>query len=74
VPASLAGTRVHARVLAGAKRHAVSDPHAVPNVPNAQATDGVPTYLGSGDPAGRFADYYPAWMDKLAGDVTLTGR
>jgi hypothetical protein len=26
-----------------------------------QATDGVPTYMGRGDPAGRFADYYPAW-------------
>jgi hypothetical protein len=37
------------------------------------AIDGVPTYLGSDDPAGRFADYYPAWMDKLAGDVTLEG-
>ena len=43
------------------------------NVPKTQATDGVPTYLGRGDPAGRFADYYPAWMDKLAGDVTLEG-
>ena len=39
----------------------------------AQATDGVPTYLGKGDPAGRFADYYPAWVDKLADDVTLEG-
>jgi len=38
-----------------------------------QATNGVPTYLGRGDPAGRFADYYPAWVDKLAGDVTLEG-
>ena len=38
-----------------------------------QATDDVPTYLGSGDPVGRFADYYPAWMDKLADDVTLEG-
>ena len=37
------------------------------------ATHGVPTYLGRGDPAGRFADYYPAWVDKLAGDVTLEG-
>ena len=24
-----------------------------------------------GDPAGRFADYYPAWVDKLAGDATV---
>jgi hypothetical protein len=39
-----------------------------------QATDGVRTYLGRGDPAGRFADYYPAWVDKLAGDVTLRSR
>ena len=38
-----------------------------------QATNGVPTYLGRGDPAGGFADYYPAWVDKLAGDVTLEG-
>lgn len=43
------------------------------NVPNAQATDGVPTYLGNGDPNGRFADYCPEWMDKLADDVTLEG-
>jgi hypothetical protein len=38
-----------------------------------QATDGVPTYLGKGDPADRFADYYPAWFDRLAADVTLEG-
>jgi len=37
------------------------------------ATDGVPTYLGGGDPAGRFADYYPAWVEKLADDATLEG-
>ncbi len=43
------------------------------NIPSTQATNGVPTYLGRGDPAGRFADYYPAWMDKLAGDATLEG-
>ena len=42
-------------------------------IPGTQAIGGVPTYLGRGDPAGRFADYYPAWMDKLAGDVTLEG-
>ena len=45
----------------------------MPNTPDTQATDAVPTYLGGGDPAGRFADYYPAWVDKLAGDVTLEG-
>jgi hypothetical protein len=43
------------------------------NVSETQATDGVPTYLGRGDPARGFADYYPAWMDKLAVDVTLEG-
>ena len=32
-----------------------------------------PTYLGSGDPAGRFADYHPAWLDNLADDVTVEG-
>jgi hypothetical protein len=37
------------------------------------ATYGVPTYLRGGDPAGRFADYFPAWVEKLAGDVTLEG-
>jgi hypothetical protein len=41
--------------------------------PDTQATDGVPTYLRRGDPAGRFADYYPAWVDKMAGDITLEG-
>ena len=29
------------------------------------------TYVGSGDPP--LADYYPAWLDKLADDVTLEG-
>jgi hypothetical protein len=43
------------------------------NITGIQAADAVPTYLGRGDPAGRFADYYPAWFDKLAGDVTLEG-
>jgi hypothetical protein len=38
-----------------------------------QATDSAPTYLGRGDPAGRFADYHPAWVGKLASDVTLEG-
>ena len=52
---------------------AVGDPHAMTNITTTQATDGVPTYLGSGDPAGRFADYYPAWVDKLAGNVALEG-
>ena len=38
-----------------------------------QTTDGAPTYLGRGDAAHRFADYYPAWVEKLADDVTLEG-
>ena len=37
------------------------------------STDGTPTYLGGGDPAGRFSDYYPAWVDNLADDVTIEG-
>ena len=43
------------------------------NISNRQATDGVPTYLGRGDPAGRFSDYYPAWVDNMADDITLDG-
>jgi hypothetical protein len=43
------------------------------DTPDSQATDGIPTYLGRGDSAGRFADYYPAWVDNLAADVTLEG-
>jgi len=37
------------------------------------STDGVPTYLGQGDPAGRFSSYHPAWLDNLADDVTVEG-
>jgi hypothetical protein len=37
------------------------------------STDGAPTYMGGGDPAGRFTDYYPAWLDDLADDVTVEG-
>src|SRR5262249_49232976 len=36
-------------------------------------TDGTPTYTGVGDPATRFTDYYPAWLDSLADDVTIEG-
>ena len=43
------------------------------NVPSDRLTDGAPTYLGDSDRAGRFADYYPAWIDKLADDVTIEG-
>ena len=38
-----------------------------------QNTDGVPTYVQDGDPSGRFTDYYPAWLDNLADDVTIEG-
>ena len=31
------------------------------------------TYLGNGDPDPQLADYYPAWLDNLADDVTLEG-
>ena len=46
---------------------------ATDGIPTYQATDGIPTYVERGDPVGRFADYYPAWIDKLASDVTLEG-
>src|SRR5262249_24643479 len=42
-------------------------------VPSRQMTDGAPTYLGGGDPAHRLTDYYPAWLDNLAEDVTVEG-
>ena len=31
------------------------------------------TYMGSGDPGPQLTDYYPAWLDNLADDVTLEG-
>ena len=43
------------------------------DIPSAQSTDGVPTYLDRGDPAGRFSDYHPTWVNNLAADVTLEG-
>jgi hypothetical protein len=43
------------------------------DITGTRALDAVPTYSGRGDPAGRFADYYPAWFDKLAADITLEG-
>jgi hypothetical protein len=43
------------------------------STPTTEATDGVPTYLARGDPEGRFADYHPAWVDRMAIDVTLEG-
>jgi hypothetical protein len=36
-------------------------------------TDGTPTYEGGGDPTGKYSDYYPAWIDNLADDVTVEG-
>ena len=41
--------------------------------PDSHPNRGVPTYLGPGDRAGRFTDYYPAWIDKLADDATVEG-
>ena len=36
------------------------------------STDGIPSYMeGGGDPA--LANYYPAWLDNLADNVTLEG-
>jgi hypothetical protein len=32
-----------------------------------------PTYMEGADPAAGLADYYPAWLDKLADDVTVEG-
>jgi hypothetical protein len=42
-----------------------------PDVP--QAGDGVPTYTEGGDPDGRYSDYFPAWLNTLADDVTIEG-
>jgi len=41
------------------------------SIPSTQTTEGVPTYLESGDPA--LHDYYPAWLDNLADDATVEG-
>jgi hypothetical protein len=43
------------------------------SIPSGQVTDGVPTYTRSGDSAGQYSDYYPAWIDHLADDVTIEG-
>jgi hypothetical protein len=53
--------------------HTLGDPDAMTDSSGTQASDGVPTYLKRGDPAGRFADYYPAWVNKMASDVALEG-
>ena len=44
------------------------------DIPDTGATDGVPTYLGGGDPAGRFGDYYPAWVDSWPATSPWRGR
>ena len=31
------------------------------------------TYLAGGEPAPSLTDYYPSWLDNLAGDVTVEG-
>ncbi|MBV8998767.1 MAG: hypothetical protein JO304_06890 [Solirubrobacterales bacterium] len=43
------------------------------DVSTTSSINGVPTYLGGGDPAGRFDNYYPAWVANLADDVTIEG-
>jgi hypothetical protein len=43
------------------------------SIDDGQNTDGVPTYVQGGDPAGGFTDYYPAWLENLADDVTIEG-
>ena len=43
------------------------------SVHSSHSTDGVPTYTKGGDPDGRYADYYPPWLDDLAEDATVEG-
>jgi hypothetical protein len=43
------------------------------SIDDSQDTDGIPTYAQGGDPATGFTDYYPAWLDNLADDVTIEG-
>jgi hypothetical protein len=38
---------------------------------SAVSEEGTPTYLRHGDPG--LANYYPAWLDNLADDVTVEG-
>jgi hypothetical protein len=35
--------------------------------------DATPTYVATRDSARRFTDYYPAWLNNLADDVTIEG-
>src|SRR5271165_795213 len=47
--------------------------HTMTNTTSNQLTQAFPLYLGGDDPSGRFNDYYPAWLDNIADDVTLEG-
>ena len=37
------------------------------------SSEGVPTYTKGGNPDSRYANYYPAWIQNLADDVTIEG-
>ena len=54
-------------------RQAVADCDVMTHILSTEAFDPFPTYLARGDPAGRFVNYYPAWVDNLAVEVTLEG-
>ena len=59
----------------GATKQASRDAAANTNRPM-EVNVGSPTYMGSADPARSrtdYADYYPAWLDNLADDVTVEG-
>jgi len=43
------------------------------SIHDSQDADGVPTYVQAGDPAGKYTDYFPAWLGNLADDVTIEG-
>jgi hypothetical protein len=43
------------------------------SMPDTPSTDGVPTYTTGLDPDRDYSDYYPAWLDNLADDVTIEG-
>ena len=49
----------------------VKEESPCPSIPIGSTEEATPTYLRGGDPA--LADYYPAWLDNLADDVTLEG-
>ena len=37
------------------------------------SSPGSPTYMQGADPAAGLADYYPAWLEELADEVTVEG-